>query len=488
MKSLAILILTTLSLAGSQTNLPLVHDSDVSYLGSFSLPRDQNGVSRFGYGGGAISAYRNPTTGVRSLFIGGHPHQEGSMAQVRIPDSLGKGAYGTLPQATWIQPFANVVDGSVAAAAGITTSNGNYIYGSLVYNGRLILAAGEWYGCTQQRSHGFSTLNLGASGDFRGFYFINALANVRSLGGPMAHIPDEWQATLGGPVIGGNFGTAIVSCQSAGPSLTVFNPDSLGMTGHRGTTLAQYPLTTTVNHTLCEGAQCTAATPENQTSSLYNLATRFGGMAFPAGTRSVILFGRQGTGPYCYGTAAECGNDPAEPEAKGPHAYPYRYQIWAYDALDLMKVKAGTLKTWEIKPYAYWGISALNHHVAAGHAQVSGAGYDPETRRLYVTTVYGENPRVDVFQVRSLTPPVVAPPDSIFPELPPVACDTTPCPSCPPRLPPVTITVEVPIVDTSVLAQSYQVPGMGVIRRIKTLKGDHLLLDLNGTVTLQKVK
>lgn len=383
------------------SGLPLVQAADLAYVGSFRLPTATNGTSRFGYGGYGVAAYNDPLTGQKTLFIGSHPHQEGHMAQVRIPDVLGIGKdYSLLPAATWVQPFANAVDGSVAAAAGISTSNGNYVYGTLVHGNRLLLAAGEYYGCTQQRSHGYSTLDLRAVGDFRGFSFIRATANVRSLGGPMATVPAVWRASLGGAVIGGMFGTAIVGCQSAGPALTVFNPDSIGFTGHTGSTVAFYPLGSNSNHALCSGATCSSPNPEATTNDLYNLTTRFGGLAFPSGTRSVLVFGRHGMGTYCYGLPTDCGGDPAESDAKGPHAFPYRFQVWAYDANDLMRVRSGALKTWEVRPYAYWGVDALSHWVRPGYAKIRGAGYDPESRRLFVTTDYGERPRVDVFQVR----------------------------------------------------------------------------------------
>ncbi len=412
MRMIPLLLAATVSQA--QT-LPRVEAQDMTYLGSFALPTEQNGTSRFGYGGNGVSVHEG------TLYIGGHDQSEGNIAQVRIPDSLGRGSWASLPRARWVQPFANVVEGPIAAAAGISTSNGNHIYGTLVYNGRLILGAGEYYGSTQQRALGYSGLFLGAAGDFRGFFPLAAAAPPRALGGPMAHVPPEWRAALGGPVIGGMWGTAIVSSQSAGPALTTFNPDSLGLPGHRGNTLALYPVSPTVNHTLCEGAACLARAPEATTNTLYNTATRFGGIAFPAGTRSVLLFGRQGLGNYCYGIAgtgpdADCPPDPPEADGKGPHAFPDRFQVWAYDASDLARVRRGEIQPWEVRPYAYWGIHDLDGYVGAGHARIRGAGYDPSTRRWYVTTENGERPRVDVFQIRDFGTP---PPDTTEPEEPP---------------------------------------------------------------------
>ena len=49
---------------------------------------------------------------------------------------------------------------------------------------------------------------------------------------------------------------------------------------------------------------------------------------------------KQGTGTFCYGEGATC-NDPTD-SSKGNHAYPYQYQVWAYDANDLAAVKAGS--------------------------------------------------------------------------------------------------------------------------------------------------
>lgn len=38
--------------------------------------------------------------------------------------------------------------------------------------------------------------------------------------------------------------------------------------------------------------------------SSYNGATRLAGVVMPAGTRSVLFFGTQGIGEFCYGTGA----------------------------------------------------------------------------------------------------------------------------------------------------------------------------------------
>ena len=97
-------------------------------------------------------------------------------------------------------------------------------------------------------------------------------------------------------------------------------------------------------------------------SGLFNLATTMAGVVFPEGTRSVLFFGRQGLGKYCYGEASDCG-DPVQ-TSKGGHAYPYAYYVWAYDALDLAAVKSGQRQPWDVKPYAVWELDfpfAVSH-------------------------------------------------------------------------------------------------------------------------------
>jgi hypothetical protein len=110
----------------------------------------------------------------------------------------------------------------------------------------------------------------------------------------------------------------------------------------------------------------------------------------------VLFFGRQGTGPYCYGTGDEC-NDPVD-GSKGTHAYPYRHQVWAYDANDLLSVKEGQRQPWEIQPYAIWALSEMNNDGSAG---ITGMVFDPASKRIYITENYGDEPAVHVYQIHA---------------------------------------------------------------------------------------
>jgi len=135
------------------------------------------------------------------------------------------------------------------------------------------------------------------------------------------------------------------------------------------------------------------------------------GIAFPKGTRSVLFIGTHGQGEYCYGPGTEDQQKHGMPDgegnvycydlvssSKGTHAYPYVHQVWAYDAEDLLAVKAGQKQSWEVVPYATFQLDGINKD---GGASIAGAAFDPATGRLFVTERYGDNPRVHVFQIKA---------------------------------------------------------------------------------------
>jgi len=132
----------------------------------------------------------------------------------------------------------------------------------------------------------------------------------------------------------------------------------------------------------------------------FNGTTTITGIVFPENTSSVLFFGIQGLGVYCYGEGTTC-NDPEFPTSKGDHAYPYAYYVWAYDAHDLAAVRAGTKKPWDLKPYAVRSLDlpiSPNHN---GH-HLGGAAYDPATGRLFISQQFadGNEPVIHVFTIK----------------------------------------------------------------------------------------
>lgn len=388
--------------AHAQSTAPLLARSDFTYVGAFRMPADDPlGASTFNYGGRGLTPHYDAATGKLTLFMQGHSQRDGKVAQIEVPSSFVKSDnWNSLPMAKVLQDFRDVTDGRIGTAG--DTYNGMPTYGMLSFNNRLIVGVAQTYGNNQVASHGVSGLNLSNTSDFKGFYSFKADAPPRALGGPMTPIPPEWRSALGGSALTGNCCLSMIGATSSGPSATVFNPDDVGVVSPiPGKTVLFYPLATPV----CGSAGCEATQ-----NNVFNLTSRVVGVGFPGGTRTVFFVGGHGTGPYCYGTSDEC-RDPFLPGTKGPHAQPYRYQIWAYDANDLVAVKNGSKSPSAPRPYAIWVLDDLPLHGLP--VDIMGAGYDPTSGYLFIAQHYGMEPRIDVYKVNSTPRPVPNPPTGL---------------------------------------------------------------------------
>jgi hypothetical protein len=234
----------------------------------------------------------------------------------------------------------------------------------------------------------------------------------------MGVVPPEWRSLIGYPALTGQCCMSIISRTSSGPAVSGFNPDQVGVTAPvPSKLLIGYPNGTSLGPGW------------NTTNPLFNGGTVMGGVAFPSGTRTILFLGRHGTGPFCYGTGGSSGGVCYDPTSnnQGSHSFPYVWQIWAYDANDVLAVIAGTKQPWEVQPYGVWPVPGLEG--AAGYARVRGAVYDDATRRLYVTKEYFDQPRVHVLQIGTpTTPPPPVPCEGTWAEtvtLIPAVCDAT---------------------------------------------------------------
>ena len=388
--------LVILSLALSHVNVhaqtpssaPLIQSNNLSLIGSFRLPSGTLG-STYGFGAagtGGLGTYAvtyNPAN--NSLFIGGHPYEQ-RVAEVAIPQSLS----GT-PTATALQNLIDPLEGKLGSI-NPSDPNSKIIGSALVYNNQLYIGAYSYYdgSATQSKSQFVRPINLSTKGQVLGPFtvgnlypgWIDKYASI---------IPPEWQAAFGGPVFVGGSGGAINSLQSWGPSASVIIPSDIGSKNPVPATLVLgYPL----SHPL---ANTSIGNP------YWSQADIITGMAFPQGTRSVLYFGKHGSGAYCYGTGAEC-NDPAD-NSKGTHAYPYESHVWAYDANDLVAVKNGQKQSWEIKPYAVWQLDG-------SFDDIQGAAYDPATQRLFVSATCQDTncaPVIRVYHINNVTGSAPAP-------------------------------------------------------------------------------
>src|SRR3989338_6970816 len=390
---------TTTTTTGSGT---LLQKSNLVYQGAFKVPHGTIGGSSFGYGG-KIVAY-NPAN--NSLFIAGHENDH-HIAEITIPTPVNSGEFGSLNTASVLQAFVEPTEGKIS---GIPPFDTFKVGGLLVEGGNLYQTAYAYYdgAQTQVLSHFKSGLNLSAQGDVQGPYQVGTMG-AGLVDGWMIPIPTAYRAALGKTHITGNCCLSIIGRTSWGPSAFGFNPTDLG-------TKNPVPVTPYLYY---NGDHPTLG-PWGGTSAFFNGSTEIHGAVFPEGTRSILYFGRHGVGPWCYGTGtsnqslqgqlAPGGSiycyDPTD-SSKGNHAYPYEYQVWAYDVNDFIAVKNGQKNPWDVIPNVWTFNVPIQSSVAGGVA------YDPSTQRIFLvaprTEYPGAYPAIHVFKVQGGTTVTLTP-------------------------------------------------------------------------------
>jgi len=438
---------------------PLLGKDNLVYRGAFKVPLGKSGASTmdnsFAYGGGPL-AYNSARN---TLYVGGHIKEQ-LVSEINIPAPVNSANLALLNRATLVQGFRDITEGnmlkigagaSIFGIVGDTFGGGVGLGGLLVYNNYIIGSSFHGYDMDafSIRSHftANSNWNNGTTIGVRGMYKVGetptSLPQAGFIDGYMATIPPEWQAALGGPIFSGQSALSAINRTSRGPAAFVFNPDSLG-TGTIGTETNPVPVTPLIYY---PSNHPTLGDYGTNNTLYFTRSTQIKGAVFPTGTRSVLFFGRtglgsDGTGLSCYGEGTsvqfqaktniqmdvywtanpsaatytcgantitrripnvdECCYDPTS-SAKGDHGYPYVYYVWAYDANDLLAVKAGAKQPWEVIPYGIW---TLDFPVNQADARILGAAYDPATQRIFLSQFNGEPngerfPLIHVFEVKS---------------------------------------------------------------------------------------
>jgi hypothetical protein len=386
----------TLSAEASPVAPSRLHSSDLVYRGAFRLPRQVSDRKTFAYGGTAL-AY-NPAR--HSLFAVGHDWYQLS-GEVTIPRSVRGANLRDLHRARFLQPFVDATNGRIDGTGGTN----NKIGGQLVYRGRLYGSVYVYYDASggQTVSHwARRSTNLTGS-KASGLYRVGKLG-AGFVSGFMAVVPRRWRSRLGGPALTGNCCIPIVSRTSFGPAALAFDPGRLGA----ASTVPARPLVYYPQEHPTIGAWDASWDPAK--GVLFNGATTIRGIVFPRGTRSVLFFGTQGVGEFCYGEGTDRRDLAGQPtpdgttwcydpddSSKGTHAYPYVAEVWAYDAADLLAVRKHRRRPWRVKPYATWQLS-----LPFGSPRIGGAAYDPSRGLIYVSQQYGDGtaPLIHVFRVR----------------------------------------------------------------------------------------
>ncbi|HWF86218.1 MAG TPA: HYR domain-containing protein [Vicinamibacterales bacterium] len=394
--------------SGDPTTWPLVQQSNLVYQGAFRLPGGSDD-SNFVFGGQAL-AY-NPAN--NSLFVEAAAINPQVVGEVTIPATLVNSAtLSSLTVATVLQTPTDPTEGHLTGSqTGGSVPAG--LAGLLVNNGQLYGAAGIYYDANNElsSSHYSRSTNLGVK-SFDGFHALWNSTQQGFVSGYLAAIPSAWQTLLHGDIFSGNFGQPIVTRESWGPDAIAWSSADFDST----TTIPATPL---VYYT---GTNDTLGSWNGQNVN-FGMTSAGTGAAFPVGTRSLLVVGLTGLGPACYGEGtsnqALAGQpvgdgaiycyDPTD-SAKGTHAYPYRWNVWAYDANDLQGVVNGSKTPWTPTPYANFGLTfpsgtpGMNN----GLPNIGGVAYDPATNRLFVAQLgvdpgpygYAARPLIHVFKIQ----------------------------------------------------------------------------------------
>lgn len=355
---------------------PKLAFADLTYLGGFRLPNTSAGDS-FSFGGN-LMAY-NPAR--NSLFINS---LAGKVAEVAIPAPVSTADVNAMPFASYLQPFFDPTEGHFHE---LETSEAK-LAGLLVEGDRLYGTGSVYYDAnnSQVLSHFSHSTNL-AQSSFIGMSQVWETGKTGYVAGYLAEIPAEWRAVLGGSALTGQCCIPIVTRTSFGPAAFAFNPSTIG-----------YNSAISANPLLYYTETHATLGPWNGANAVYGATTKMGGVAVVAGTRTALFIGRNGFGTFCYGHGVDdpalAGKVAADGEincydptyaAKSQHAYPYRYQIWAYDLADFAAVKAGTKQPWEVVPYATWPFDLPTPPAPAAEVRIGGIGYDSQRQTLYIS-------------------------------------------------------------------------------------------------------
>lgn len=394
----AIAIVSALAVnTGAQSSdpstLPLLTAANVQYLGGFRLPRESSNGDSFASGGGKTLAF-SPVT--NTLFVSSRGNR---VAEVTIPRPVISSDVNAMPFASYLQPFVDPTEGTLAQVG-----SGVSITGLMVYGDRLYGTANVYYDATnaQRVSHFSRSLQLNQP-SFSGWSQVWDTGKAGFVSGFLSPVPVEWRSRLGGPAATGQCCIPIVSRTSWGPAAFAFDPARVGQGPVPASPMVYY----TGNNPSLGGW--------SGSNPVYGATTMIGGMALIGGTRTALFVGRNGLGSYCYGngSSVESQHLSASPDGshycydptasdKGTHAYPYRFQIWAYDLNDMAAVRAGTKQPWDVLPYGVW---PFDFPTFEKQVRIGGVTYDAERQLLYVAQLladkdgYQSRPIIHVFQL-----------------------------------------------------------------------------------------
>jgi RNA polymerase sigma factor (sigma-70 family) len=356
----------------------------IGYLGSVRVP-----AGRFGAGENAVFDYNDSglafDPGRHGLYLKGHAYGQ-LVAEIGIPSParIVDGRLEDLPIATVLQGFADVTGGHRDDER---IPRGMRIRGLWLDGGGIIGTCVRNDDTDSSQRLGFFTAGPRLDAP--------ACPGLRQVGAPgmstpmlaayLCAVPPAWSARLHGTLLCGGTGL--------GPSIAALDRARLaGADAVTATPLVYYPSEHPALGTWGDPG------PNPQ----YNRTTACTAIVFPAGSRTVLVFGSTGQGRVRDGIGTDDRAmdgkpgpdgvtrvyDPANHAGPCQHAWPYAAYVWAYDADELALVAAGAKHPWEVLPYAAGPVPLP---VDSGANAINGAAYDATGGVLYLEQANAEH-------------------------------------------------------------------------------------------------
>ncbi len=408
-------------------SLPLLSIDDMEYLGAFRIKAGTIGDSKpsFSYGHIAFN-----TESRNSLFLSGY-NLHGAVGEYVIPELVTGNDITALNIGVNKQPFVALLNKVV------NTYKANRIGAMEYINGELLIHTYIYYDANSKNKT--TTLIVRDAENLKdskvdGYFSFSGLAHEVLMISP---IPDEYKTALGGDYISGggsNGNMAINGRASMGPSAWVLkSSDVIGTDKTSGDINTTPILDFDINHVIADNEKgwmkgWNGKTEYNYDGPYPNLqGENFKNAYDPEkvldndmwtagsdssyclivpGTRTYACFGAQRMhktgGGYKIATNAGrlCG---------GPCAYGDDTEnwYWFFDANDMIAVKNGEKKPYEVKPYARGKFTTpfdLYHsnNIGTRKATILGGTYDKETGTIYLSL-----PNIDNYQHKYDPPQVI---------------------------------------------------------------------------------
>ena len=389
---------------------PLIKIEQLKYRGGFRISSrrfgaDATSTSDFSQGIFTLNPKNN------SIFLIGHP-EGAEIAEFKIPEIVNSTKISDFKVANQVLQNFTKFNGTKRVDTGVN----NYfrVTGMEVIGDGLMVNYINWYDAngteTDTTIYFHDASNL-ATSKISGPYQLDGAAHAA---GWLSAIPQDWQSILGGTHISGSqVDASIISRLSVGPSafavdpVTAFTKRFLGSI--ETTKLLDFPLANILYDKKVYGEHINHDDILRNYDGNNDLWTTISGAGhgfIVPGTSTYLTIG--GSGGHKSGIGYKIKQDDGH-QCGGPCAYSasdYSSYYWLWDIKELVKVKLGLQKSYDVRPYDYGEFPVPFENK---RARINGGAFDPESGLLYLSIPRGDQsslylrpPLILVYEVNPL--------------------------------------------------------------------------------------